>query len=82
MSSRRRSAPRPASSSDEGSDAGADSDEVMVLFRTSLHNTVFDVFRAQEGWQETRSDTDWDINRAVGWIGIFMTIYASKITRG
>ena len=44
----------------------------MVLFRTSLHNTVFDVFCAQQGWQETRSDTDWDINWAdVGWIRDF-----------
>jgi len=40
-----------------------------VLFRTSLHNTVYDVFRSRPNWKETDSDTDWDINWAdVGWI--------------
>ena len=41
----------------------------VVIFRTSLHNTIFDVFRSRPGWEETDSDTDWDINWAdVGWI--------------
>ena len=63
---------RSAVADEDSDDSGASSDEVMVLFRTSLHNTVCDVFSSQEGWQETRSDTDWDINWAdVGWIRDF-----------
>ena len=39
------------------------------MFRTSLHNTIYDVLSARHGWEETDSDTDWDFNWAdVGWI--------------
>ena len=45
------------------------SSQPVVIFRTSLHNTIFDVMRSKPGWEETDSDTDWDINWAdVGWI--------------
>ena len=40
------------------------SEEVVVLYRTSLHNTVFDACRSRSGWSETDSDTDWDFNWA------------------
>lgn len=44
----------------------------VVIFRTSLHNTIFDVLRNRPGWEETDSDTDWDFNWAdVGWIREF-----------
>ena len=48
----------------------SDSDEQpTVVFRCSLHNTIFDVMRSRPGWQETDSDTDWDFNWAdVGWV--------------
>lgn len=40
-----------------------------VLFRTSHHNTIFDVLRSRAGWEETHSDTDWDINWAdTAWV--------------
>lgn len=40
-----------------------------VYFRTSLRNTVLDVMSNQEGWVETTSEIDWDINWAdIGWI--------------
>ena len=39
-----------------------------VRFRTTFHNTIYDVFRAR-GWRETESDTDWDVCWAdTGWI--------------
>ena len=42
---------------------------LQVIYRTSLHNTVFDVMSSKPGWEETDSDTDWDLNWAdVGWI--------------
>ncbi len=44
-------------------------EELSVLFRTSLHNTVFDVMSKMKGWSETDSDVNWDINWAdVGWM--------------
>ena len=47
----------------------SDDDQPTVIFRASLHNTIFDVMRNRPGWQETDSDTDWDFNWAdVGWV--------------
>jgi tubulin polyglutamylase TTLL9 len=47
----------------------SDDDQPTVVFRASLHNTIFDVMRNRPGWQETDSDTDWDFNWAdVGWV--------------
>ena len=44
-------------------------DQPVVVYRTSLHNTISDVLSSRPGWQETDSDTDWDFNWAdVGWI--------------
>mmetsp|Transcript_28213 Transcript_28213/g.71956 ORF Transcript_28213/g.71956 Transcript_28213/m.71956 type:complete len:364 (+) Transcript_28213:200-1291(+) len=34
-----------------------------IRFRTSLHNTIYDVLKAR-GWKETDSDTDWELNWA------------------
>jgi len=31
-----------------------------ILWRSSLRNTIYDVLKAREGWQEIESDTDWD----------------------
>lgn len=40
-----------------------------VYFKTSLRNTVYDVFQSKENWLESESDENWDINWAdVGWI--------------
>ena len=33
---------------------------MTVRFRTTFHNTIYDVFRAR-GWRETDSDTAWDV---------------------
>ena len=50
-------------------DSSTDEDQPVVVFRASLHNTIFDVMRNRPGWQETDSDTDWDFNWAdVGWV--------------
>jgi len=39
-----------------------------VRFRTTFHNTIYDVFRAR-GWRETESETDWDVAWVdTGWI--------------
>ena len=47
-------------------------DMPAVLFRTSHHNTIYDVLRTRRGWKETDSDTDWDINWAdTAWIREF-----------
>lgn len=44
-------------------------EEVNVIFRTSLRNTVYDEMSSLRGWQESEDDMDWDINWAdVGWI--------------
>lgn len=44
-------------------------DEVSVLFRTSLRNTVYDVMSSNPGWEEADNEDDWDIHWAdVGWI--------------
>lgn len=32
----------------------------LILWRSSLKNTIYDVLKAREGWQESESDTDWD----------------------
>ena len=40
----------------------------QVRFRCTFHNTIYDVFRAR-GWQETDSDTDWDVAWVdTGWL--------------
>ena len=75
---------KKSSSRDRVQSSDSDSDEVaspskhskssqpIVIFRTSLHNTIFDVMRSRTGWEETDSDTDWDINWAsVGWVREF-----------
>jgi hypothetical protein len=31
-----------------------------ILWRSSLKNTIYDVLKARDGWQETESDTEWD----------------------
>lgn len=50
-------------------DDSTDDEQPVVVFRASLHNTIFDVMRNRPGWQETDSDTDWDFNWAdVGWV--------------
>ena len=65
----------PSSSDEDSDDSTGNShgnkkySQPVVIYRTSLHNTIFDVFRSRSGWEETDSDTDWDINWAdVGWI--------------
>eukprot|EP00947_MAST-08B_sp_MAST-8B-sp1_P001226 g1226.t1 len=55
-----------------GGGGGLPGGQPEVIFRTSLHNTVFDVMSSRPGWEETDSDTDWDINWAdVAWIRDF-----------
>ena len=49
---------------EEERSSSSSAQQAVVLFRTSLHNTVFDVLRSRPGWRETDSDTDWDINWA------------------
>ena len=48
------------SSSDEDSDdtptGNKKYSQPVVIYRTSLHNTIFDVFRSRSGWEETDSD--------------------------
>ena len=47
---------------------GATSSSGNVRFRCTFHNTIYDVFRAR-GWQETDSDTDWDVAWVdTGWL--------------
>uniref|UniRef100_A0A7S0PTM5 Tubulin--tyrosine ligase-like protein 9 n=2 Tax=Coccolithus braarudii TaxID=221442 RepID=A0A7S0PTM5_9EUKA len=39
-----------------------------IRFRTTFHNTIYDVFRARN-WKETDSETDWDVAWIdTGWI--------------
>ncbi|KAI8464205.1 MAG: tubulin tyrosine ligase-like family, member 9 [Monoraphidium minutum] len=40
-----------------------------ILWRSSLKNTIYDVLKGREGWQETESETEWDFFWAdKGWI--------------
>ena len=32
-----------------------------IVYRTCLHNTIAEALEARPGWEETDSDTDWDI---------------------
>ena len=44
----------------------------LVIFRCGLRNVIYDVLNTREGWRQTDSDTDWDLNWAdVGWIRDF-----------
>ena len=64
----RRSGSTSSYSQQKQQDSDSD-DQPTVVFRASLHNTIFDVMRNRPGWQETDSDTDWDFNWAdVGWV--------------
>ena len=43
--------------------------ECLVYYRCSLRNTILDVLSAREGWKETTSSIDWDLNWAdTAWI--------------
>jgi len=50
-------------------DEEEEEENYVILFRTSFHNTVYDVLKDREGWRETDSEFDWDFNWAgVEWI--------------
>jgi hypothetical protein len=48
------------SSSITSSKRGSRSKTDPIRFRTTLHNTVYNVFKSR-GWKETDSELDWDI---------------------
>ncbi|KAK3268010.1 hypothetical protein CYMTET_23462 [Cymbomonas tetramitiformis] len=58
---------RPLSA--RGGAAGRQRDAGLVRFRSSLHNTIYEVMKERPGWMETDSELDWDIFWAdTGWV--------------
>eukprot|EP00033_Pygsuia_biforma_P002884 GCRY01003181.1.p1 GENE.GCRY01003181.1~~GCRY01003181.1.p1 ORF type:complete len:439 (-),score=70.47 GCRY01003181.1:32-1348(-) len=41
--------------------SNSSSNDRRIRFRTTLHNTVYDVMSSREGWEETDSELDWDL---------------------
>ncbi len=63
--------------------AAAPPQRTEVLFRCTLHNTIFDVCYNRPGWKETTSESDWDFNFTdVKWTHDFLGNHHMVSARG